>query len=165
MPTIYGTVDLLALVRSTLSTHLNALKTAMTSGAISPKFEAVYDDHWGTLGLVFPSVSIGVDLTQVPYVGSSSGTHRTDWNVQVGLRIMIGNTNIFRDEVKIHRLAQSVINYLEERRILYDSASPAERVVWTGASELRPIRVFEDTRTIGAELILMCRAHSTYTRV
>lgn len=162
MPTIYGTVDLIALVRSSMSTHLNALKTAMTSGSIVPAFAAVYDDRWGTLALVFPSAAIGVDQVQNPYVGSSTGTHRSDFNIQVTLRIMIGNSNAFKDEAKLDQLTQSVLNYLEERRKIYESGTDV--IYWVGACEARPVTDFADTRTIGRELVLMMRGTGSFTR-
>lgn len=164
MPSIYGTVDLIAAVRSQLSTHLNALKTAMTAGSISPAFALVMNDHWSTVALAsqFPAVSIGIEQIENPFVGASSGTHRSDFIVRCVLRILIGRPNIFMDEVKYNQLTQSVINYLEERRKIYESGT--DRILWVGAAESRPLRVFDDTRTMGGELVLMLRATGTFTR-
>ncbi len=162
MPTIYGTVDLLEIARDSLVTHLTALATAMTSGSISPKFEAVYEDHWSTVAMTFPCVSVGIEESLNPFVGQSSGTHRSDFNMRCTLRVMIGRSNAFRDEVKLMRLFQSTINYLEERRKIYESGS--DKILCVGAMEARPLREFDDTRCLGGELVLMLRGTGTFTR-
>lgn len=160
MPTIYGTQDALEDIRSTISGEMDDLIAAMSSGSVSPALIAVYDNHWGTAALTFPSVSIGLEevILQHP---SGSATQPvgplTDLHATVALRVMIGNRNVYHDEEKVMQLSQSIVNWMQAHR-----STMANDVRLWEPMQIEGIQDFTDTDTVGGVVRFRVRRPDVY---
>lgn len=159
MATIYGTRDVLEGIRTLIVAELSALKTYMASNAIDPAIASVHSVHHGDPALTFPAVSAGLTVSDhdLPAAQTASGGPVIVDMVTAEIRIMIGNRNAYMDEIKIARLMQSVMNWMQEQRAL-----SSDYRIWNTMRTENAVR-FEDTDTIGGVVTMMIHGAGDYT--
>lgn len=159
MPSYYGDYSLFETARTLLVAELNALKTNMSSNSIDPAIVDVDADHTGDPALTFPAVSVGITgaVGEMAAWSASSVGPLISFDVQMDVRVMIGDRNDYMDESKLANLMASIINWLNKNRVL-----DADHQIW-GNFQVSLRDTFEDTDTIGGTLSIVVRTHGCYT--
>lgn len=159
MPTIYGTQDPLEDIRSVVVAEMTALIAQMVTDGTDPAVGAAYSTHWATANLTFPSVSVGIIAAELkfPSLQSSPRGPLVDTHATVEIRVMIGRTNEYMDEIKIMRLCQSVVNWLQEHR-----TTQTDDVRLWDPMQVEGPQTFSDTDTIGGLVRLVMRRPDIY---
>ena len=134
----------------------------MASDGVDPLIAAVYSTHMGTVGMSFPAVSIGLSAVEGELVSGKSSPIGPviDMMISVDLRIHVGYPNVFHDEIKFMRLANSVVNWMESHRDLQTTGVKLETVFQTVSDE-----TFEDTGTIGGTVSFVIRITEDYVKL
>ena len=159
MATYYGDNNHLEDIRTKMVAQVTALIAQMDTDSTDPEIDYVYSTHHGTLALQFNSVSVGVagvDQSLIAVQSSPSGPV-LDALYQIELRVMIGNLNVYHDEIKVGRLCQSLLNWMQENRNLGDQ--------WHihGESRAELDAVFDDTHTIGGLVTLVAERWQSHS--
>lgn len=158
MATQYGTFTSFETARTLIVTELNALKANMVTNSIVPAISSVHSTHHADPALTFNAVSVGQPSAEdeFPALKSDPGGPYITSLVTVEVRVMIGNRNDYMDEIKIGRLLNSIMNWLQENR-----AMDASNRVWdTMRTTIGD--AFDDTDTIGGTLQFLVRSCHSY---
>jgi hypothetical protein len=159
MPTIYGQNTSFDTARTVVKNALDALKAAMISGSVTPRFDAVYNTHWTEPAVDFPAVSISIDPIDAIPLGN-----RVEFMYRVKLRILTGDANSFKDEVTFLQLANSVLNWFFEHISTLGSGFVVKKDAGVGA-KVTPNLVFDDVRAIGGTVEFTIFGIEVYTQV
>lgn len=157
MPITYGTNDAFNDARDVVVTALESLMAAMVSGAIVPKFDAVYDTHWENPAFDFHCVSVSIaEVTHAQIAKDIEFLYRIE------LRILTGNDNQPFDEETFYDLANSVINWFMSHQ---SSLGSEYRFKPSIPIEIVPNVRFDDTRTVGGYVRFTIFGREAYTQL
>ena len=159
MAVSYGTNTAFETARTTLVTTLGNMLTQMTTDGVSPSFGAVYSTHEGTVGMTMPALTIGLTAADgtLPALKSSPAGPVVDIMIAVALRVHLGYANVYHDEIKFWRLANSVINWFESHRDLETTGPRIESQFRVEAGGK-----FRDTATLGGTVSFVIRITEAY---
>lgn len=160
MPAIYGTNTAFDTFRAMLATQLAALEAQMVTDAVTPRFAAIYNTHWDTPAVVFPSISVGIPQV-IDRPLSSAG--QIEYLYSVELRILTGESNAPNDEVVFLELANSVFNWFRSHRAALKTAG--FYIKDEVGIKVEPNIVYEDTRTIGGRVMITFFGIESYVQL
>jgi hypothetical protein len=162
MSTVYGTNSDFDVARTVVASQLTALQNAMILAGTDPRINsaaaAIYSTHLGDPALVFNSVSIGIPTIDMAFPAMKSSPAGAVINMlfHVDLRVMIGNSNAYNDEVKTLQICNSIVNWLETHRNMGSNF-----VLWETQGVESGVR-FEDTDTVGGLIKFTMRITEAY---
>lgn len=154
MPTQYGSFTPFESARTLVAAELTLLAANMVTNSISPAIASIHSTHLGDPALTFNAVSVGEPSYEDEFpalAAATDGPYITSY-VMLEIRVMIGNRNAYMDEIKIGRLLNSIMNWLQENRDL-----DANNRIWNTMRATIGDR-FEDTDTIGGTLQFVVRS-------
>ena len=154
MATTYGT-NHIGTAHAAIDTLMDALVTTMASG-YDPAISYVYGKH-ATAKLQLNAVSIQLDTDPMVDFGVSTGT-LVDHQIVFSIRVHTAYAGGIHDGTKNRRLLNSVINKLKANEELGSSYWIANIEIVSVDSE------FEDSATIGGELMVTVTYMATYTQ-
>lgn len=164
MSTTYGDNNEFEDIRTAVVALMNGLKTQMVTDSVVPAIASVYNKPTADPNITFNAVAVSMESADLDVVGVFAGPVATII-AQVTIRVMIGNADAEVDEVVFWQLANSIENWINERRSFdiagaYDETSP--QFVLLGSHHIELIGLFEDTQTVGGIVSFPVRAWNVY---
>jgi len=159
MPTVYGSDDAYALARADVASEITDLIAAMVTAGTDPRFAAVYAGHTSTAPMSFPCATVGIagGLHKMPALHSSPAGPATRTIIGIEIRVLLGYAPTYFDDLKIGRLFNSTLNWLNEHRTL-DNGEVVTDDITTAMTGF-----FDDTDTIGGIIRLDVMMHQAFT--
>jgi len=159
MATVYGTDVSYETALDDVVSELGSLVTAMV-GAINPKLVAVYEGHTSQIPMTFPCATVGLvsGRHELPAIAAALPGPATRTRIGISIRVLIGYAPVtYKDDRKIGRLINSVLNWFNEHRKLDSGAHVPDDV------ETDIVARFDDTDTVGGEIRFDVFTHQTFT--
>lgn len=160
MATQYGSDQAYENARDDVVTEMTAMIAQMVTDGDSPRPAAVYAGHTSTVPMLMPCVTVGLEtgIHSLPAHSANDGGPATRTLIGITIRVLIGYTPItYADDEKIGRLIQSVLNWMNENRVM----TSGSRAYHEFNSEL-PVE-FDDTETLGGKITFLVMTHQSFT--
>lgn len=152
---VYGT-RILDEVRLRLKAQMDLLKVAINT--YDPTFSYVYDHH-RIAYLRLNAVTIDIDEAMIePSIGKTGSYLVSQVDVIASVRVHLGYANDYLDVVKGTKLVQSIDNWLQGNWDLGDGYH------LTSIDSIKLRLSFEESATVGSELICKVRKFQEYTQ-
>lgn len=160
MATVLGDNLIFESVRTTIFSLLDALKTAMENASTDPLPLAVYNTH-DQVKMTLPAYSVDFNGVVNDGDGRVKGIKATGSGIILGryplvvsIRTHTAFQGEFRDRVKLARLLNSVNNYMQTHRDLTAMNTACVQFMVTNFEPITMDNEFEESLTIGGEMIL-----------
>jgi hypothetical protein len=160
MATYYGTsTNTFDGLRDSVKTHLDTLISAMKTG-FTPTINYAYNYH-SYVPIILNGVSIGIDSVDNAQEYGLSGGSLHYYEIRLSLRVHVGYVGDVVDQQTVMQLIQSLDNYFNTHKEL--NSSP--RYILTGTLSISPNLVFNESYTIGGEIIFAVKISVTHDQV
>lgn len=171
MATVHGDNLIFQSCRTAIFTLLEALKTAMENASTDPLPLAVYNTH-DQVKMTLPAYSVDFDGVVDDGDGRVRGLKPEGagtivdgrYPLQVSIRTHTAFQGEYRDLVKLARLQNSVNNYMQTHRAFTAIDASGVQFMISNFENVTMDNDFEESLTIGGELIISIVAYVEHTQ-
>lgn len=159
-PTVYGTDEAYETALDDVVAELTALIAAMVTAGTSPALVAVYEGHTSQIPMTFPCATVGLAGGRhvLPAIAATLPGPATRTRIAISIRVLIGYAPVtYRDDRKIGRLLNSVLNWFNEHRLLTSGAHVPDDI------DTEIVGVYSDVDALGGEVRFDVMTHQTFT--